>query len=117
MSFGQDLGDDGAAVEHDQPVGDFVDVGEIVLDVDAGAAGLLDAPDEVDDLAHFGDAQRRGRLVEDDEVGVVVHGAADRDALALAAGEVGDGRIDRDADAAEADDVRSGSGRRSPSRA
>ena len=41
--LGQDLGDDGAAIEHDQPVGDLVDVGEIVLDVDAGAAGLFDA--------------------------------------------------------------------------
>ena len=62
-------------------------------------------PDEVDDLAHFGDAQRRGRLVEDDEVGVEVHRAADGDALALAAGEIADGRIDGDADAAKADDV------------
>ena len=34
-----------------------------------------------------------------------MHGAADRDALALAAGEIGDGRIDGDADAAEADHV------------
>ena len=39
MSFGSDLADDPAAVEHDQPVGDLVDVREIVLDVDAGAAG------------------------------------------------------------------------------
>ena len=59
--------------------------------------------DEVEDLAHLGHGERDGRLVEDDEVGVVVHGPADRDALALAAGEVGDGRIDGDAGAAEAD--------------
>ena len=39
--LGQDLADDRAAVEHDQPVGDLVDVSEIVLDVDAGVAGRL----------------------------------------------------------------------------
>ena len=100
-----DLGDDPAAIEHDKPVGDFVDMGEIVLNVDRGASGALDQAHEVDDLAHFGDAQRRRRLVEDDEVGVVVHRSADRDALPLAAGKIGDGRIDGDADAAETDHV------------
>ena len=59
--------------------------------------------DEIEDLADLGDGERDGRLVEDDEVGVVVHGPADGDALALAAGEVGDGRIDGDPGAAEAD--------------
>ena len=34
----RDLGHDLAAVEDDQPVGDLVDMGEIVLDIDAGAA-------------------------------------------------------------------------------
>ena len=105
MSLGRISRHDRAAIENDQPVGDLVDMGEIVLDVDAGAAGRLDAPDEVDDLAHLGDAQRRGRLVEHDEIGVEMHRAADRDALALAAGEIADGRIDRDAGAAKADDV------------
>ena len=76
---------------------------EIVFDIDAGAAGLFDPPDEVDDLAHFGDAERRRRLVEHDKVGVVVHRPADRDALALAARQIGDRRIDGDADAPEAD--------------
>ena len=69
-----------------------MDMREIVLDIDAGAAGALDAADEIEDLAHFGDAERRGRLVEHDEVGVVVHRPADRDALAFAAREVGDRR-------------------------
>ena len=66
---------------------------------------VFDAPHKVDDLPHFGDAQRRGRLIEDDEVGVEVHGAADGDALAFAARKIADRRIDRDADAAKADDV------------
>ena len=103
MSFGRISTDDRAAVENDQPVGDLVDVGEIVLDVDAGAPGFLDPSDEVEDLAHLGDGERHRRLVENDEVGIVVHGAADRDALALAAGEIRDRRIDGDADAAKAD--------------
>ena len=94
MSFGLISATTRAAIEDDQPVGDFVHMGEIVLDIDAGAAGLLDAPDEIEDLADLGDRQRRRRLVEDDEVGVVVHGAADGDALPLAAGQVGDGGID-----------------------
>ena len=38
MSFGRISETIRAAVEHDQPVGDLVDMGEIVLDVDAGAA-------------------------------------------------------------------------------
>ena len=92
-----------AAVEDDQAVGDLVHMREVVLDIDAGAAGLLDAAHEVEDLAHLLHRQRRGRLVEHDEVGVVVHGAADGDALPLAAGKLRDGRIDRDAGAAEAD--------------
>ena len=49
------------------------------------------------------DGERRRRLVEHDQVGVVVHCAADRDALPLAAGKLRHGRIDRDAGAAKAD--------------
>ena len=73
--------------------------------------------DEVEDLSHLLHGERRGRLVEHDEVGVVVHGAADRDALPLAAGELRDGRIDGDAGAAEADRLQQDLARRSPSRA
>src|SRR3712207_7279990 len=44
----------------------------------------------------------RGRgLVEHDQVGVEVHGAADGDALALAAGELADRGFGRDADRSE----------------
>ena len=103
--LGQDLADHGAAIENDQAVGDLVDVGEIVFDVDARAPRRLDAPDEVDDLAHLGHAERGGRFVEDDQIGVEMHGAADRNALALAARQIADGRIHRDAVAAKADDV------------
>ena len=38
--FRANLGDDPPAIKHDHPIGDLVHIfGEIVLDVDAGAAG------------------------------------------------------------------------------
>ena len=93
--LGQYFRNNAAAVEHDQAIGDLMHVGKIVLDVNRSPAGILDPPDEIENLADLLDRQRDGRLVEDDEVGVVVHGAADGDALALAAGEVGNGGIRR----------------------
>ena len=51
MSFGAISLTIRAAVEDDEPVGDLVHVREIVLDIDAGAAGFLDAADEVENLA------------------------------------------------------------------
>ena len=55
-------------------------------------------PDQVEHLPGLGDAERGGRLVEDDQLGVPHHGLGDRDRLALAAGQAGDGlahRVDR----------------------
>ncbi len=78
---------------------------QIVLDINAGAPGLFDPAHEFDHFPHFGDAKRRGRLVQHDEVGVVVHRPADGDALTFAARQIADRRIDGDANAAEADDV------------
>ena len=103
ICFGSDLGDDLAAVEHDQAIGDLVDMGEVVLDIDAGASGSLDPAHEVENLAHLLHCKRDSRLVEDDQVGVEVHGTPDRDALALAARKLLHGRIDRKSRAAEAD--------------
>ena len=37
--LGLDLGDDRAAIQDHQPIGHFVHMSEVVLDVDAGAAG------------------------------------------------------------------------------
>ena len=90
-----DLRHDPAAIEHDQPVRHLVHMRQIVLDIDAGAARLFDLAHEVDHFSHFGDAERGGRLVEHDEVGVVVHRPADRDSLPLAAGKLADRRIRR----------------------
>ena len=43
-----------------------------------------------------------GRFVEHDQIGVVMHRTADRDALALAAGKLGDGGVDGDPNTAKA---------------
>ena len=50
----------------------------------------LEAQDQLADLALLRHAERRGRLVHDQELGVPVDGAADGDGLALAAREVAD---------------------------
>ena len=39
-SFGLNLAHDASAVDNDHAVGDLVDMGEVVLDVDAGAARM-----------------------------------------------------------------------------
>ena len=88
MSFGLISETIAPAVEHDQAIRDFMHVRQIMFDIDAGAPGLFDAAHEFDHFAHFGDAERRGGLVEHDEVGVVVHRPADRDALTFAAGKL-----------------------------
>ena len=57
---------------------------------------LLGEPvDELEHLLGLRDAERGGRLVEDDEPRVPHHGARDRDRLALAAGERRDRLADR----------------------
>src|SRR5579872_1832424 len=78
---------------------------EIVLDIDAGPPRVLDPAHEFDHFSHLSDAERRRRLVEHDEVGVVVHGSADGDALTLAARQISDRRIDGDAGAPETDRI------------
>ena len=47
----------------------------------------LQVAQQVDDLRLHAHVERRGRLVEHDEARLQHHGAGDRDALALAAGE------------------------------
>src|ERR1700722_2875705 len=97
-----DLAHDASAIDDDHAIGNLVDMGEVVLDVDAGAARRLDHANEVQHLAHSRNPKARRRLVKHDEVGLVVHRPADRDALAFAAGQIRYGRIDRDAGAPEA---------------
>ena len=84
---------DPAAVEDDEAVGDIVDVVDVVADEEDRAAARAHGADEAEDLLGLGQRQRRGRLVEHDQVGLVVDGAGDGDALALAAGKLADDRI------------------------
>ena len=58
---------------------------------------------EMEDLRRLGQRQRRRRLVEDDQIGLLVDGAGDRDALALAAGQLADDRVRREHLRGEAD--------------
>ena len=69
---------------------DREDVVQVVRDEHDGETLLGQARDELEHLLGLGDAERGGRLVEDDEPRVPHDGAGDRDRLALAAGERGD---------------------------
>src|SRR5256885_5172121 len=99
----RELAHDRSTIEDDQAIGHLVDVREVVLDVDAGAATCLHPFDEGQHLADLAHRERGGGLIEDDEVGLEVHGAGDGDALALAAREIAHGGLGRDAVAAEPD--------------
>src|SRR6185437_9095217 len=74
-----------AAIEHIEPVDDRVNMKNVVIDEDRRLARLLDAADEVERLAGFGQRQAHGRLVEDDKLGVEIERPRDRHALLLAA--------------------------------
>ena len=66
------------------------DVVEVVADQDDAEAAVGQPADQAQHLLGLGDAQRGGRLVEDDELGVPQHGAGDGDGLPLATGQAGD---------------------------
>ena len=78
-----------AAQDHDA-VADLEDVGHPVADQDDGDALRLHPPDEVEDLGHLADRDRRRRLVHQHELGVREPRARDRHRLALAARHLAD---------------------------
>ena len=83
---------DDLAVVHDaDPIGQVVDVVDVVADQEDPDPLVLELPDEVADLGGLGRAERGGRLVHDQDPGVEVDGPGDGDRLALAAGQ----RLDR----------------------
>ena len=71
-------------------VGHLEDVVHVVGDQDDREAVVGEPADQVEHLLGLGDAQRRGRLVEDDELGVPQHRARDRHGLPLTAGQARD---------------------------
>ena len=76
---------DAALDQYDEPVADRQRVLGVVGDEDDGHAALLGAHDQLQGLAGLLDAEGRGRLVEDQELGAEVHGPRDGQRLSLAA--------------------------------
>src|SRR5271165_1977350 len=74
-----------AAIEHVKPVDDRIDVEDVVVDEDRRLADFLDVADEVEGLLGLAEREAHGRLVQDDELGLKMEGARDRDPLLLAA--------------------------------
>ncbi len=76
-------------VHHADAIGDMRDHREVVRDEEVGEAEpLLQLGHQVEDLRLHRHIERRGRLVAHQELGIARKGARDRDALALAAGEL-----------------------------
>jgi hypothetical protein len=71
-------------VEHHKALGDAEDVVDVMADEEDRAPALAHGPDEAEDLLRLGQREGGGGLVQNDEVGVVVDGAGDGDALPLA---------------------------------
>ncbi len=81
---------DDAALLHDaDPLRDFAHDAEIVGDEEERhAEPLLDVLQQRDDLRLHGDVERRGRLVGDEQIGLVGERHGDHHPLALAAGQL-----------------------------
>ncbi len=86
------LRDDAAARDDDDPLADLLDPGDDV-------GGEEDRPvppellDEVPDLAHLVGIEADGRLVEDEDLGIVGEDVGEADALAVALGEMADDAV------------------------
>ncbi len=93
--LGLDLGGHPAEVERHHAVGDLHDVVHVVGDQHDAAALVGQPAYQVEDLPGLGDAERGGRLVEEDHLAVPQHRLGDGDGLALTTGEVGDQLADR----------------------
>ena len=72
-----------AEAEDRDPCRRLEDVVQVVRDEDDGEPLLGQPPDELQHLLGLRDAERRGGLVEDDELGVPHHRSRDGDGLAL----------------------------------
>ena len=78
--------DDLAAVHDDDVVAQVAHEAQVVADEQVrDAEALLELEEQVDDLRADRHVERRQRLVEDDDLGVLGDGSGDGDALALAA--------------------------------
>ena len=81
--------DDLSGVHHADPIGELAHDAEIVGDEQhRHAEPLLDVLEQFQDLRLHRDVERGGRLVGDQQIGLVRQGHGDHHALALAAGEL-----------------------------
>ena len=81
--------DDLAVLHHAKPIGDPAHDAEVMGDEQQRhAEPLLDVLEKLDDLRLHRDIERGGRLVGDQEVGLIGERHGDHDALALAAGQL-----------------------------
>ena len=88
--------DIGAVAQHRDAIGDRKNLVEAMTDIDDADAALLEAADDVEQTRHVAFRQRRGRLVHDEDAGVMRQSAQDLDALTVADGEDADDLIGRE---------------------
>ena len=76
-----------AEAQNGDAVGDCEHVVQVVRDHDHGETLIGQPPDQLEHLLRLGDAERRGRFVEDHQLRIPHHRLRDSDRLALAAGQ------------------------------
>ena len=97
VEFRRVVGDDLLAVaQHGDAIGEQQRLFQRVRDEDDRHAALLQVAHQVEEVFLLLGRQRRGRLVEDDHLGLVQHGAGDLDHLLLGRAERADRRRRRD---------------------
>ena len=82
-----------AVTQHGDAIGDRENLVEPVADIDHGDAARLQLAHDVEEPSHVVFGQRRGRLVHDQDAGVLRQCAQDFDALAIADAEGADDAI------------------------
>lgn len=85
---GRPLLDDPAAVDEDDPVGDFAGEADLVGDDDERGAAGGQVLDDGEDFTHQFGIEGGGGLVEEDDAGTQGDGAGDGDTLLLSTGEL-----------------------------
>ncbi len=87
--LGEAVGDDPPRVQQDDPVGDGGGLVEVVQDgADGGAVLVRQVPDEVEEFDLVPEVEVGGRLVEEQQPGVLGEAAREPHPLELASGEV-----------------------------
>ena len=94
--------DQRAVAQHGHAVGELEDLRELVADVDDADAAVAQALDHDHQAADVGVGERRGRLVHDEDAGVLGERLGDLDPLAVGDGEGADLGVDVEVVAVEA---------------